>query len=250
MKWKTLRWWLFGALTYLLFLLAQLPAQSVTGPLAHRAPGLQLDGVSGSVLSGRADQVRYQGMGLGSLQWQFDWRALFSASYGYRFELVADGESLRGRIDLRGSHIFLRDLEGRAPVATVERWLPLPSHTVSGSLVLSLKELDVTAGRLVSAEGELDLDDGVLSWPQPYTLGSFRATLSPAAAGGIDAEANDVTSPLKLHASLNLSATGAYHLSGALGPKDPSDSATRSLLAGFGAPDSTGQYPFDFKGQW
>lgn len=250
MTWKTLRWWLFGALTYLLCLLTQFPALYVTGWLGRHAPGVQLDGVSGSVFSGRAEGLRVQGTALGSLQWQFDWLALLSASYGYRFQLTGDGEELGGRIDLRGGRVFLRDLEGHLPVAAVERWLPLPSHSVSGSLGLHLKELDIKGGRLISAEGEAELDDGILSWPQPYTLGSFRVSLSPAAAGGIDAEASDVASSLKLHATLNLSAEGAYHLSGAVRAEDPSDSATRSLLAGFGAPDSTGQYPFDFKGQW
>ena len=250
MKWKTLRWWLFGALTYLLFLLAQLPAQFVTGWLGRHAPGVQLDGVSGNVFSGHANGLRVQGAMLGSLKWRFDWLALLSASYGYRFQLMGDGEEIGGRIDLRGSRVFLFDLEGHIPVATVERWLPLPSHSVSGSLGLRFKELDVKGGHLTSADGEVELDDGVLSWPRSYTLGSFHATLSPAVTGGIDAEASDVASPLKLHATLNLSVEGVYHLSGAVGPKDPLDSVTRSLLAGFGAPDSTGQYPFDFKGQW
>lgn len=250
MRWRNLRWWLFGALAYLLFLVSMLPAQYAVDWLGKHVPSLQLDGVSGTVFSGRADGLRFQGTPLGALQWQFDWRAPFSLSYGYRFQLQSDSVSLGGRVDLRGGRLMLRDLDGRVPVPLLERWLPLPNHSVDGSLELHLQELDLKAGRLVSAEGEVQLDDGVLSWPQAFTLGSYRMTLTPAEGGGISAELADVASPLKLRAALSLSTDGAYHLSGVLGPRDPSDPATKSFLAGLGAPDSTGQYPFDFKGQW
>lgn len=250
MKWRKLRWWLFGVLAYLLFLVCMLPAQYAAAWFDKRVPGLQLDGVSGTVFSGRADGLRLQGSPLGALQWQFDWRAPFSLSYGYRFQLQADNLNLAGRVDLRGSSLLLRDLDGRVPVPLLERWLPLPNHSVDGTLELHLGELGLKSGRLVSAEGEVQLDDGVLSWPQAFTLGSYRMTLSPAADGGISAEVADVASPLKLHATLSLSAEGAYHLSGVLAPRDPSDPAAKGFLAGLGAADSTGQYPFDFKGQW
>ncbi|HLW74254.1 MAG TPA: type II secretion system protein N [Gammaproteobacteria bacterium] len=250
MKWRSLRWWLFGSLAYLLFLLTMFPAQYITGWLSKHLPGVRLDGVSGTVFSGHADGLQVQGTALGTLQWQFDWRAPFSLSYGYRFQLQSDSGSLSGRVDLRGSSLYLRDLDGRVPVSALERWLPLPNHSVDGSLALHLKELDVKSGRLDSAEGEVELDDGVLSWPRAFTLGSYRMTLAPAAEGGISAELADVVSPLKLRAALSLSPEGAYHLSGVLAPRDPSDPATKSFLAGLGTPDSTGQYPFDFKGQW
>ena len=249
MRWKKLRWWLFGTVTYLLFLLCMLPAQYVSSWLSKRVPDLQLDGVSGTVFSGRADALRFQGAPFGALQWQFDWRAPFSLSYGYRFQLQSDSTDLSGRADLRGSSLLLRDLDGRVPVPLLERWLPLPNHSLEGSLELHLKDLDLKAGHLVSAEGEMQLNDGVLSWPQAFTLGSYRMTLAPA-ADGISAEVADVASPLKLHATLSLSTEGAYHLAGVLAPRDLSDPTTKSFLAGLGTPDSTGQYPFDFKGQW
>jgi len=250
MKWKTLRWWLFGTLAYFIFLLTLLPAPYLAGWLAKRAPGVQLDGVTGSVFSGSAADLRYQGALLGAVEWQFDWRALLSLSYGYRLALHSQDANLSGRVDARGGSLYLRDLQGRLPVSVMDRWLPVPSHSLQGSLELHLKDLSFRAGRLASADGEVDLNDGVLSWPRAFTLGSYRMTLSPAQDGGIQAQVGDVASPFKLHAALSFSAQGAYHLVGALSPRDPGDADTRSFLAGLGTPDSTGQYPFDFKGQW
>ncbi|HEY3645386.1 MAG TPA: type II secretion system protein N, partial [Gammaproteobacteria bacterium] len=162
----------------------------------------------------------------------------------------AEDRDLTGRLDAGLRHTYLRGLEGRVPVAALEPWLPTPPGSATGSLALHLKELSLKAGHMESAEGAVDLDEAVLKWPAAATLGSFHADLAPGSGGGIKAVIADTASPLKLQATLELGATGAYHLSGVLGPKDPSDQATRNLLAGLGRPDSTGQYPFDFKGQW
>jgi hypothetical protein len=121
---------------------------------------------------------------------------------------------------------------------------------VTGSLGIHLQQLYFKAGRLVSAQGEMDLDDAVLKWPTAATLGSFRIDLSPGSSGGIQAALADVASPIKLNAALSLSDQGAYHLKGTLAPKDVGDQATRTLLSGLGQPDSTDQYPFDLTGQW
>jgi general secretion pathway protein N len=247
---SVLRWWLLGAVAYLVFLGMTFPAQYLTDRLTRKLPELRLVGVEGSLFSGSAQQVNYAGSDLGAVDWHFDWLAPFSLSFGYRLHVHAEDRDLTGRLDMGFRHTYLRGLEGRIPVSALDRWSPAPPGSASGSLGVHLKELSFKAGAMDSAEGTLDLDEAVLKWPTSATLGSFHADLGPGSGGGIKAVIADTASPLKLQATLELGATGAYHLSGVLGPKDPSDQATRNLLAGLGRPDSTGQYPFDFKGQW
>ena len=250
MRWRTLRWWLFGVLAYLGFLMLMFPADFLVNRLQGQLPSLQIVGVSGSVFSGRAEDVRLQGSELGALSWRFDWLALFTFSYGYRLELQVGGQTLSGRVDTRFGHVYLHDLKGRLPVAALEHWSPLPAHSLDGMLGIDLQQVELKAGALQAAEGNLTLDGGVLNWPSSFTLGSFRVDLTPAPGGGVDAQVADVASPLKLRADLSYSAAGDYHLKGVLAAKDPADNAARTLLAGLGQPDSTGQYPFDFKGHW
>jgi len=247
---SALRWWLLGAVAYLVFLGATFPAQYFADHLVKKVPGLELAGVTGSVFSGSATELRFQGVSLGAMDWDFDWLAPFSFTIGYRLDVHAEDRDLRGRVDMGLGSIHLRGLEGRLPVSAMDRWSPLPPNSVSGSLGLHLKELLFRSGRPVSAEGELDLDEAALRWPATATLGSFRMDLSPLSGGGIQAALADVASPLKLDASLSLSNTGTYHLRGTLAAKDAGDQATRSLLSGLGPPDSIGRYPFDFNGQW
>jgi general secretion pathway protein N len=245
-----LRWWLLGAVAYLVFLGMSFPAQYMAERLDKKMPGLQIAGVEGSLFSGSAQQVVYAGVDLGAVDWHLDWLAPFSLTFGYRIHVHAEDRDLSGRLDMGLKHSYLRALEGRVPVAALEHWLPTPPGSVSGSLGMHLKELSFKSGRMDSAEGILDLDEAVLKWPTAATLGSFHADLAPLSGGGIKAVLADTASPLKLQATLELGASGAYHLSGVLGAKDASDQATRSVLSGLGRPDSTGQYPFDFKGQW
>ena len=250
MKRTHLRAWLLGSAAFLVFLLTSLPATYVVPSVSRRIPGLQLGGVSGSVFSGHAESVRFGADELGAVDWSFDWLAPFTATFGYRVHVHDDARDLSTRVDTGIGGLHLRDLKGRMTVASLDRWLPLPTHSASGTLLLDLKQLQFKDGRLQSAAGQLELDDGVMTWPSAYTLGSFRMTLEPASGGGTAAEIHDLASPLKLDAKLTLGTDGRYHLAGTLAARDQADAATRKLLANLGNPDSTGQYPFDFNGQW
>lgn len=245
-----LRAWLLGAAAFLIFMLAGLPATYLSRWASTHFPGLQLDGVSGSVLSGQAETAHFGANNLGTVAWSFDWLAPFTATLGYRVHLHDDARDLDARLDAGLGGLHLRDIKGRVTVASLDQWLPLPSHSANGTLLLDLKQLQLKGGRLQSASGQLELDEGALTWPSPYTLGSFRMTLEPASGGGIKAEISDLASPLKLHADLSLAADGHYHLAGTLAARDQGDAGTQKLLANLGRPDSTGQYPFDFNGQW
>lgn len=250
MKLGSLRGWLLGLVAYFIFLLAALPATYMTHWVSTHLSGVQLSDVTGSVFAGRAEGLRVGSRNLGAVEWHFDWLAPFTATLGYRFHLHDDTRDIAGRLDAGLGSLHVRDLKGRMPVASLEPWLPLPTHSLSGSLVFDLKQVQLKAGHLQSATGDVELDDGVMSWPTNFTLGSFRLNLTPATGGGVDGDINDVASPLKLQAKLGLTPAGAYHLSGVLAARDPDDAATHTLLANLGRPDSTGQYPFDFKGQW
>jgi general secretion pathway protein N len=246
---RVLRWWLLGAAAYLVFLGANFPAQYLADHISKQLPELQLNGVSGTIFSGSATEVRYQGTAFGAVDWHFDWLAPFTMSLGYRIDLRAEDRDVHGRVDFGFNRISLRSFEGRLPLSVLGSWLPVPPNSLDGFLSPHLKQLTLKAGRLVSAEGELDLDEVSMKWPASAMLGSFKVQLTPA-ADGTQAEVADVGSPLKLQASLSFSSEGAYHLAGTLAARDPGDQATRSLLSDLGRPDSTGQYPFDFKGQW
>ena len=60
-----------GVGAYLLILIATFPAARISASLEDQVADLAMNGVSGSVLSGQAVQVVYQGLDLGTVHWQF-----------------------------------------------------------------------------------------------------------------------------------------------------------------------------------
>jgi hypothetical protein len=248
-SWRPLRWWLLGLAAYGVFLAVNLPAAYLAPWLGRHLTGVQLAEMSGTIFAGHTAELRVQNQPLGTLAWRFDWLAPFTASYGYRFDLENGKLSLQGRADARLGTVFLRDLTGHVPVATLDHWLPLPSHSVDGILQIDLHSLVLKNEKPTAADGDIQLQDGILSWPSPFPLGSYLLALSPA-GGGISGQVTDIASPLKLHCDLSLSPEGRYHVKGTFAARDPGDAATQKFLAYLGSADTSGHYPFDFSGQW
>lgn len=248
MKFGNFHGWLLGVVAYFVFLAGSLPADYVAHWVSRRAPSIQFSGVSGSLFSGQADELSLSDHPLGAIDWHFDWLAPLTATVGYRIRLHTANHDVEGRVDTRFETLYLRDVSGRLPVASLDPWSPLPPHSLDGDMDLKLRQLTIDAGHLTHAVGDVDLTQAVLDWPTHFTLGSYQMILTDA-RDGVHAAVNDVSSPLSLHADLMLNPKGAYSLNGTLAAHDATDTATRRLLAYLGAPDSTGRYPFSFKGQ-
>ncbi|MGH8370087.1 MAG: type II secretion system protein N, partial [Gammaproteobacteria bacterium] len=76
---------------YLIFLCATFPAAYTVHWLRSDLPGIQLDGVSGSIWSGQSQQLIFESVPLGTMSWQFDWRAPWSGNLGYHVHLDDPG---------------------------------------------------------------------------------------------------------------------------------------------------------------
>jgi hypothetical protein len=152
-------------------------------------------------------------------------------------------------VDAGFSSVHLRDIQGQLPVTKLERWLPLPPHSLDGELHVDLSRVTLQHGRLTAAEGGIALDGASLSWPSAFSLGAYRLLLDTT-SDGVTGQITDTASPLQLRADFSLAPDGRYRLVGNLAARNVSDAASQKLLAYLGSPDSTGQYPFDFSGQW
>ncbi|HET7395611.1 MAG TPA: type II secretion system protein N [Gammaproteobacteria bacterium] len=244
---RVLRWLVPGALAYLIFLGATFPASYALHWLQPSLPGVQLGDISGSIWSGQARQLVFDSVPLGAVSWQFDWRAPWSGSLGYRLSLDGEGTRLGGRVRIgRGGRLVIRDLVGRLPLQRLDHWLPLPPDSVAGLLQLDLTSLIVTNGLPQTAEGSVTLDSASLNWPQAAVLGSYQMQLKTGQ--GITGEIRDTNGPLALQAQVTLQTDGQYRVNGVLSARD-SGSAAAHLLTYLGPPGPDGKYPFDFAGR-
>ncbi|MGH8278422.1 MAG: type II secretion system protein N [Gammaproteobacteria bacterium] len=249
MSWRSLRWWLAGAVVYLVFLLATLPASYITGWLRHRVPEVQLAGVQGSVWTGNAVELAVAGNSWGRIRWCFDWAGLVSGHPGYRLHLEGTGLDLHARVAGNTHHLLLRDVEGHLDLQRLDPWLPLPPDAIRGDLQLDLHRVELASAHPIAADGVVSLANTTVSWPQVLTLGSYQLKLMTRAGSGISGTLLDRSGPLALQGSLQLEPDGHYAISGTLASRDRADVALNKLLD-FMPVNASGDHQFSFSGQW
>jgi len=76
-----------GAVAYLLILVVTFPAVRLVPLLERQVAGLSLHAVSGSVFSGQAAQLVYQGLDYGHLNWEFRPAGLLLGRVEFHLEL-------------------------------------------------------------------------------------------------------------------------------------------------------------------
>lgn len=248
MSWRVWRWWLAGIGLYLLFLVAIFPADYAVGRLQAHVPELRLTGTRGSVWSGSAQELDWQGQSLGALYWRFDWLGLFAGRLAYQLDLRAPDAVLRARIADSGRKWVLDDVAGHLALSRLQPWLPLPASSVDGRLDIMMQRLVFVDARPTAASGVITLTGLSLTWPQALTLGNYQLTLQTH-ADGIHGSLLDTSGPLMLQGSLLLAPDGRYQVNGVLASRDAANTALNDLLRYL--PGSTdGKHRFNFSGNW
>ena len=152
---------LVGGGVFLGVAIATLPASLVTSRLA---PGVVLDGVSGSIWNGSADGVRVGNAAFGAASWSAEPLALLTGHLAYHLELAHGSNFLRGR--------FASALVGGAITAD-EVELDLPVNPLSATVAGGWQ------GEVTGTVKSARLEHG---WPVALE-GSFRvASLQPPGA--------------------------------------------------------------------
>jgi len=169
---------LAGVAAYLLILLITLPADRVAGLLEQNIAGLNLQSVTGTVFSGKADRVVIQGFELGPVTWYLRPLSLLLARLEYRLDLkdpVFLGTGIVGMAP--GGRVYLREFEAELrPDSLVNHFSPLPVQT-SGDVRLLIESMDIIDGFPRELSGHVDWLDARIIEPMEMSLGHVEATL-------------------------------------------------------------------------
>ena len=230
-----------GLLCYLLFLLAQLPADRLLARLPL-PPALQLDGVQGTVWQGRVDTVRWQRYSLHAVRWELLVSHLLrlEPAVALKFE---DRNGLLGEAQVAWQQgVVLRDVQLQADAGWLVMQSPAPLPVVpAGTLTWRDGALTVTpqgvcqslAGRLIwqgagvtSPFGSLDLD-------------TVQAQLS-CAKGRWQAEVKQSSTQLRTEGRAEIGNQGDYQVDAKLFPASSLAAAYRQGIEMIGPRDSQG----------
>lgn len=201
-----------GVAVFVVGLAVRAPATLVAGTIAGAAPGLAVDGVSGSAWRGHATSTTWRGVRLGALEWRLSAANLLRARTSVRIELAGGEATIHGRVDRTM-------LTGRLQVSGLNGNMPLPLLAsiagATGPLDASIAAEDVSLamrrGVPLAAAGIVTLSDTTVLQPQRYPLGDFRLALD------VDGEwlrgtITDATGPIALDGAVRVSGDRRWDL--------------------------------------
>jgi general secretion pathway protein N len=237
-----------GVGAYLLVLVATFPAARVSRMLLDQDADLSLNGVSGSVFSGKAAQLVYQGLDIGPVHWQFRPFALLLGRVDYRIELTSPanhghlivGKTLTGRTNVHDIDMEL------LPDRLVNHYSPVTVDT-SGTVHLVFETFNPGADYSGEVSGQLEWRDAAILEPMNLVLGQLA----------LDAVTEDgelvgrVTNGGELGASgeLALSAAYVYRVKLLLHPGNDVSADTLDMFDLFAQRQPNGDYRIDMSGQ-
>lgn len=237
-----------GATAYLLVMIATFPAARLTPLLERQFAGLSLYGVSGSVVSGQAVQLVYQGLDYGRLTWQLRPTGLLLGRMAFHLELTDPANPGHVNIavtpwgTLYGDALQFTLL----PDQLVNRFSPVPVKT-SGPIQLQADTFKLTGGLPENVTGVLTWEDAVVLDPVEIILGDVSLTLRSQAdmlVAGIEKGGR-----LEAEGGIELFADGRYHVNLRILPNNEMSDETLATLEMMGQVQSDSRLLFEASGQ-
>ncbi len=167
-----------GIALYLPILLVTFPVERLTGAIGQQVDGLSIQAVTGSVFSGQAGRVHYQGTDLGPASWRFSPSGLLRGRLEYRVELqnpdhhghASVGIAMNGAIVGRDIDLQLQ------PDRLISAFSPIAVSS-SGQLALQLDSLVVSDNQAQDVNGTLDWQAAELHAPVQLPLGDIQCAI-------------------------------------------------------------------------
>ena len=244
---KAWRYTLFFLLCLTIALLLNLPVQQVL-PHVQLPPTVQLAGVDGSILKGRAQEIRIDGFPVRSLRYRYmpSCIPLLKLCYQLDYEqgdLQLGYDLLNGDTEVSGSEI-------EYPVSDLLGLMPSPALVKpTGRLQLNVEDLSMQQNKLVSVNGQLIWRDlGINENGIKLDIGDYQVDFN-----GDDERyeftLSDLDAALQVEGEGSVYSSGAYELDVRIDARQGIDPQVRSVLELVARRTSGNQYRVQQKGQ-
>ena len=169
-------------LAYLLFVVFTFPASFATTRLNAAVPQVQVEGVDGSIWSGGASDVRYQGVAIGALEWKAQPLGVFQGEWKNHLVLngIVDGEgelavAINGLLNIYDMTLntTLSEL-----VENLDKRIPAQMKQFHGEMRADIKRvaIEIESKKLNWLEGQFFLKQ--LKIPDGSSVGDFAAEVT------------------------------------------------------------------------
>ncbi len=237
---KNIKYILVAGLLYLLFIITNLPA-SVVLSVVNLPNNLSISLISGTVWSGKAQQLRYAGIFFGAVSWNLHPLNLMLGELSADISIVNNEQYIKttasisssGKIELEETR-FSIDLSSLQPLTY---GMPFAySGNASGYFPASYFHKN----NYVGVNGKLSLSDIAMISPQQQSLGDFTINFRAEKEGATSGKINDNGGVLNIAGQLFLKKNGQFNISAKLGSAE-TGGALEQAFSFFGAKDASGR---------
>lgn len=251
------RYGLFAAFSYLFFLIVTFPANialSFVTDNPQLKKNLQLSGVTGTVWSGSADSVQFQGVNFGKLTWDLEILPILLgdiSSYINFKNVSASGVGISGSGTIAvslGGEIAISDFSAAFSVDDLAPFMYGMPARFSGNVRSHIEKMTLLQGQRINIKSRTVISNAALVSPQKIDYGNILLKSTPKSTGS-RFELTDQGGPLILNGSINLKGNGVYTLNFGLGARDTASKDLSNGLRFLGQRDSTGKYRYKMNGK-
>jgi len=237
-----------GATAYLLFLLLSSPATRLVPLLERQVPGLSLRAVTGSVFSGQAMQLVYQGVDFGQATWRFRPGALLQGRLEYRVDLTDPANPGHAHIGITPlGHVRGQDIEFLVPAdRLVNQYSPWRIQT-SGEMRVRVDSVASAANFPEQLAGLISWNDAVVLTPVDLVLGDVSMALHTEEGALVGSILNG--GRLETEGEIRLFPDGRYQLNLRLQPDNQMSDETLVTLQSAGQMQADGDIVFKYSGR-
>lgn len=237
-----------GLVVFLLALAAGFPAKRLQERIEQAIPGLQLAGISGSLFSGAASGVGFDGRALGPASWSFRPASLAGGRIEYAISLgLPDNRAVaRAGVTFSGTPYGRQIDIVLQPDPWINRLAPIAVSS-SGDARLQLDYLEWADDFPRQLQGQLQWRDAAVLAPVSLVAGNVSALLRSEG----DQLVAEITEPgaLGLSGDISLNADGTYAMDLELVPGVEVSGETLEMLEVVMVTRAPGVYVFQYQGR-
>ena len=207
---KKRRYWL-GLLIAVLALMAiavalvvSVPARFVYNHYAERIQPLRLQGIEGSVWSGKAAMASYAARPIGPLQWKLDPWSLLRGSAQGTVGLAGPEWTADTQFKLKPGRIELAAARAGFPASMLSPALDIPSLRLLGDIRVDMQDVILENGEIKLAIGQLAWENVGVSGSAEARLGRVIVEFAPLVDGAIVGNVRDDGGPLEARGRIEL----------------------------------------------
>jgi general secretion pathway protein N len=231
MKTKTI---LISAISsYFLFLVFLIPAANIIPLFNTPSSGVKLYGISGSLWTGRIDQVMIKKQRVQSVNWSLNLLAILTANLSADLEADFQGQPVSTQLSysLISNTATLSNLHSSVNASDLNKILNIPFGQLSGIIKIDFDNVQLNTGKLPLVNGQVKWNNAKLTLGNTTSFGQLLLTLNSNEAGDLLGVLSNTQGELSIAGDIKVLANQKYTLNIKLTPRANASNELKNILS-------------------